>query len=218
LATRPGELDPYSARRVRIPTVGQDDYTARDLTPLTFRDAVLRRPGMYFGTHPRSDWPLMMLAWTTSDLMDRAAASQHSVEATVHRDGQFEVHGRELTIFCPRRAQTLEDAIRLSQWWATLNRSTAIVVRDVDRDALKAEPTDEHGHRTVTGANVSVRVTCDTDLLGSVPAAWWQGWIDRLPTLMKSIGLEPGVNKHIVAFDEVSGRRVTIGRHGTTSS
>jgi hypothetical protein len=202
---------------VRIPAVSQDDYTAIDLTPLTLRDAVLRRPGMYFGAHPRSDWPLVMLAWTTSDLMGRAATSQHDIDVTVHRDGQFEVHGCELTIFWPRRARTLEDAIRLSHWWAALNRSTTIVVGDVDRGALEVAPTDEHGHRTVTVADVCVRVVCETDLIGSGPAVWWGGWIDRLPAVLNAIGLEPAVNKHIVAFDEVEGRRVTIGEHGTTS-
>jgi hypothetical protein len=79
-------------------SVGQHENEARDLTITTYREAVVRRPHMYFGSGPRSDWPLVILAWTARDLTHLASASQHSVETTVFRDGQFEVHAREARI------------------------------------------------------------------------------------------------------------------------
>jgi hypothetical protein len=86
-----------------------------------------------------------------------------------------------------------------------------IVVGDIDREAFEAETPRDDEPRSVTGASVSVRVACDSDLLGSGPAIWWHQWIERLPAVLKSVGVALDVNKPIVAFDEASGRRVTIG-------
>jgi len=47
-------------------------YSTADLTILTLREAVLCRPTMYFGDYAASDWPLVIAAWTATELLDHA--------------------------------------------------------------------------------------------------------------------------------------------------
>jgi hypothetical protein len=187
------------------------EYEAPDLEVLAYREAVLRRPGMFFEPGPRSTWPLVMLAWTAIDLMMRAGSSQHIVEAAVLRDGRFKVSVRDATVFRPGIARTLEETVRLAQLWSGLNRSTVVVVSGGDEEALPGVSSDDHRPRTFAGVDISILVECDSDLLGSGPGDWWQGWIDRVPAVLTTAGLARYGGGPIVAFDESSGQRVTIG-------
>lgn len=50
------------------------DYSAADITVVSLRKAVLRRPKMYSDSLAAADRPLAILAWTVLDLLDLAPA------------------------------------------------------------------------------------------------------------------------------------------------
>jgi hypothetical protein len=66
----------------------QPDYTAAaEITHLTLREAVLRRPGVYFGSFTPADWPLVILGWTVLDLLGVASDQSPRAQITVGSDG-----------------------------------------------------------------------------------------------------------------------------------
>jgi hypothetical protein len=186
-------------------------YSAAHITPLTLREAVKRRPGMYFGTFATSDWPLVILAWTVLDLLDLAPAENPVAEVTVRSDGSVSASVRRASVFWPARAQTAADAVRLRQWWTQLCRDVNIsVTRDGQTVGLASAPTDDYGHRTLVGVDITVAASVDPEVVSAPPATWWINWLDGLPDVAHRIGFEFTPRQQIIAVDEASGNRLVL--------
>jgi hypothetical protein len=184
------------------------DYTAADLTVVTLREAVLRRPGMYFGSFAATDWPLVILAWTVLDLLELAPADSPRIQVTVRSNGRFDASVRRGSLVCPARAQTAADAVRLRQWWTQLCRDVTITIGGPGQAlALENVPTGDFGRRMLADVDIAVAASVDSDVVSAPPATWWPSWLDRLPDVLHRLGSELTPGQQIVAADEASGTR-----------
>jgi hypothetical protein len=186
----------------------QPDYTAVSLTAVTLREAVSRRPGMYFGAFEPVDWPLVIMAWTILDLVDLAPAQDSHAAVRMLPDGVFDVSVQHGTLPCPARASTAADALRLRQWWTQLCRDVTITVgRRGPAVDVASVPADDHGHRMLVDVDIAVVASVDPHVVPAPSASWWPGWLDRLPDVLRRLGFEFGPAQQIVAADVASDTR-----------
>lgn len=110
------------------------DYTAADLKSVTLREAVARRPAMYFGGYAAEDWPLVIAAWTVTDLLDYVATTEPVAMVTLHRDGELSaaVSGARLTWPVTAKPSSAEDLIRRRMWWRQLGSDMTVTVLRTD--------------------------------------------------------------------------------------
>lgn len=180
------------------------EYDASAIRLLTLRESVLARPGMYFGTAERSEWPLTMLAWTVQDLAQRCPPGGGRIVAKVLTDGAFQVLSPEAPVTWPT-TRTAEKNIEARLWWRELCRSSRITMETLDA----VQPTADGGLSTT--AHVSVDMEPDPELLECTAAAWWTDWQDLLPDRLRRCGSPPGPGLAVRAVDVRTGVVCEVG-------
>jgi hypothetical protein len=164
-------------------------------------DAVKAHPGMYFGAFPASDWPLVVAAWTSADLL-RLAAEPGSVALVLHRDGALSasVHGARVSAPAAGIPGPVTDLIRAGMWYTELTRTTVVDARPQRAPELAG---DEHVWRDL---DVTVRSELDGDLFAAVPPAdRWRDGVTRLTAVLATPRHRPPDGRRIHVTEEATG-------------
>jgi hypothetical protein len=183
---------------------------AEAATPSTLRDAVARRPAMYFGPVDPPDWPLVIVLWNILEALDLEPADG-AVEVTVRADGRFASSVRRASMLVSAHAQTAADAVKRQFWWLQLCRDVSISVgRDGRPVDLTAEPVDEYGQRRLADVDIMVVASIDPAVVPAPPETWWANWLDRLPELADHLGFRFTSRQEVIVVDEASGTHRTL--------
>jgi hypothetical protein len=184
------------------------DYSAASLKVLTLREAVLRRPAMYFGSYPASDRPLVIAAWTATTLLDYAVGPDPQVDVTLHRGGGLsaEVVGARLTWPAAARLRPIDEMVRQRMWWHQLARSTTVTVHQNGNQPSTPQRTDDE--LAWNDLDIITRLELDADLIGTAPDEWWRDGLARLQSVFATdrFRLPPG---HRVAITDEASEAVT---------
>lgn len=178
----------------------EDEYAAAAVVPLTsMREAIEKRPDMYFGGRPRSSWPLDMMALTVIKLGRHVPSPDRIAQVTVHADGHFTVSVRgAITSWNPRRVDGPETALINDLWWRHVALSTTVTVSEPSNGTT----TNEHGWHFLDGVDISVRMACDPAIAHSDASVWWDGWTSGLPTVIDNLVRRPEDECRVVMVDE----------------
>jgi hypothetical protein len=190
---------------------GDREYSAADLTLVTLREAVARRPAMYFGDYPAADWPLVIAAWTAIDLLDYVATPEPRAMVTLHRGGDISaaVSGARLTWPVTAIPRSAEDLIRRRMWWRQLGSGMAVAVL---RNGAPPATAETVGDEWVwDDLSVAVRLTLDADLIAVAPQVWWQDGVARLRAVFDTDRFRLQRDRQLVVTDEAAGTVATIG-------
>jgi hypothetical protein len=176
-----------------------NEYTAADIVPLTMREAIEKRPAMYFGDRPRSDWPLVMMGMTVLKLARHVPSPARTVQVTVHAAGDFTVSvGGASTSWNPQRVESAKAAFSNDLWWRHVALATSVTVSDPPGGST----TDQNGRLHLDDVAISVRMACDPDVAQSDASVWWEDWISRLPRAIDDLVRRPEEECSVVMIDE----------------
>jgi hypothetical protein len=192
--------------------VAQDsDYSQADIQVLTLREAVLRRPAMYFGDFRPPDWPLVIAAWTAAQMLDYAVPPRRRATLTLHRNGDLSATIARARIVQPTAAQRLsiEELLRRRMWWHQLTQSTTVVAGQDGKDA--AEPQCVDDRLIWTDLDIAVRLEPDPQLIGIAPEVWWQDGPTRLQDVFATLHVQLMADDQLVVLDEATGTTLNIG-------
>jgi hypothetical protein len=187
------------------------DYSQADIKVVTLREAVLRRPSMYFGDYRPPDWPLVIAAWTAAEMLDYAVLPQRQAAVTLHRNGDLSGSVARARIERPATAQRLpiEQLIRRRMWWHELTRSTTIAVGPDGTDAAAPEHVDD---RLVwSDLDIVVRLELDAQLIGVAPEQRWQDGPARLQHVFATRRFNLRADDRLVILDEATGTTLNAG-------
>lgn len=187
------------------------DYTAADLKFVTFREAVARRPAMYFGGYAAEDWPLVIAAWTATDLLDYVATPEPVAMVTLHRDGGLSaaVSGARLTWPLTAKPPSVEDMIRRRMWWRQLGSDMTVTVL---RTGLPPGMAENTGDELVwNDLSIAVRLTLDADLIGVAPQVWWRHGVARLRAVFDTDRFQLQPDRQLMVTDEATGTVASVG-------
>jgi hypothetical protein len=186
------------------------EYSPTDITVLTLREVVARRPAMYFGDYPPSDWPLVIAAWTAHTVLDYVVGPHPRVDVTLHRFGDLSaaVAGARLTWPATATLRPLDELVRRRMWWHQLARATAVTVRQGGNHP--STPKKTGGDLVWSDLDIVTRLEFDADLIGVAPDEWWRDGPARLQNVFatRRFRLSPG--HRVVIADEASVRSVRI--------
>ncbi len=180
------------------------DYSTASLKILTLREAVMRRPTMYFGDYAASDWPLVIAAWTATELLDYAVGPEPHVDVTLHRDGDLSaaVVGARVTRPRSTKPVSVDELVRRRMWWHHLGRSIAV---DVHRNGMPPGAGHAVGDEMVwDDLDIVVRLAFDADLIGSEPQMWWHDGGARLRVMFATDRFRVPSGRQIVIADEAA--------------
>jgi len=187
------------------------DYSRTDIQVMTLREAVSRRPGMYFGEYQQPDWPLVMAAWTAHEMLDYLVPPRRQATVTLHGNGDLSASVARARIERPATAQQLpiDHIIRRRMWWHELARSTTIAVGQAGTDTAEPEHVDD---RLVwSDLAIEVRLELDAQLIGIGPELWWQDGPARLQHIFGSPHFHLAADDQLVILDEATGTTLTVG-------
>ncbi|WP_433087490.1 hypothetical protein ACQP1P_16195 [Dactylosporangium sp. CA-052675] len=190
---------------------GHPNYSAADLEIVTLREAVARRPAMYFGDYAAEDWPLVIAAWTATDLLDYVVTPRPRAMVTLHRDGDVSaaVSGARLTWPVAARPRSADDVIRRRMWWHQLGSSMAVTVL---RNGTPSGMADVIGDELVwNDLSIAVRLTLDADFVGVAPQMWWRDGVARLRAVFATDRFRLPPDQQLTVTDEAAGTVATIG-------
>lgn len=186
------------------------NYSAADLEIVTLREAVARRPAMYFGDYTAEDWPLVIAAWTATDLLDYVVTPRSHAMITLHRNGDLSAAapGARLTCRVTAQPRSADDVIRRRMWWHQLCSSMAVTVL---RNVTPSGTADIIGDELVwNDLSIAVRLTLDADLVGVPSQMWWQDGAARLRAVFATDRFRLPPDRHLTVTDEAAGTVATI--------
>jgi hypothetical protein len=186
------------------------DYSQGDLKVVTLREAVLRRPAMYFGGYRPPDWPLVIAAWTAAEMLDYAVPPRRQAAVTLHRNGDLSASVAMARIVQPAAALRLpvEELVRRRMWWHQLARSTTVVAGRDGEDA--AEPQHVDDRLVWTDLAIVVRLELDAQLIGIASEAWWQDGPARLQDVLATLSFHLAAHDQLVVLDEATGTTLNL--------
>jgi hypothetical protein len=188
--------------------VRRRDYSPADITVVTLREAVLRRPAMYFGDYRPSDWPLVIAAWTAAELLDYQTRPARQVILTLHRGGDLSATAAGARVPCSAtgRRWPIGDLVRRRMWWHQLCRSTTVTITRNGTDP--GEPQHVGDQVVWDDLSIEVRMALDPDIIGAAPGTWWGDGPAR-PREVFAAGSFDLVAEDVVVLDEVDDQSIT---------
>ncbi|MER7007058.1 hypothetical protein ABT297_29025 [Dactylosporangium sp. NPDC000555] len=168
-------------------------------------DSVKAHPGMYFGAFPAADWPLVIAAWTATDLL-RLAEQTSRVELTLHTGGGLSasVRGARVTAPISGDGRPVGDIIRAGMWYTELSRSTVVDV------APPGEPQLTGDELLWSGLDVTIRSELDPGLFGVPAADWWRDGVTRLAAVLATPRHRPADWQRVHVTDEETGETADL--------
>lgn len=165
---------------------------------------------MYFGSCPAEDWPLVIAALMSIDILDYAIAPEPRATVTLHRDGDVSVAVTDARLRRPVSAKPwpVEDLIRRRMWWLQLGSAMTVAVL---RDGTPPETAEVvHDELVWNDLDIAVRLTFDAEFLRVPPQSWWRDGVARLRAVLDSgsVRLPPG--RRLLVTDEAAGTTVSI--------
>ncbi|MEU7867434.1 hypothetical protein [Dactylosporangium sp. NPDC049140] len=158
--------------------------------------AVKANPGLYFGSFPAVDWPLIIAAWTAADLL-RLAPGTPAVDVTLHRGGALTATVRGATVEAPPAAgrRPVADIIRAKMWYTELSRATTV------------QTTSDHGRN---GLTVTVHSDLDANVFGLPEGSWWHNGVTRFAKVLSTPRHRPPDGRRVHVTDESTGETAEL--------
>lgn len=191
------------------------DYSQLHLTALTLREAVVRRPAMYFGTYPTADWPLVIAVWTATDLLHYAVGPEPQVGVTLHDGGDLsaEVLGARVEWPATAKPHPVEELVRHRMWWRHLTRSTTVSVRQGARPPAAPQRIDVD--LVWNDLDILARFELDADLIGVAADEWWRDGPIRLRDVFATPHFRLAPGHRLTITDEATDTILQINQSGS---
>lgn len=161
-------------------------------------DAVKANPGLYFGSYPAEDWPLIVAAWTAADLL-RLAPSAPSVALVLREGGTLSATVRGAVVTSPSPSpSSVAEVIKSGMWYSELSRET-VVTTSCGPDAA-AVPDGFAWHDLV----VTVHSTLSGGALTTTAGSWWSASLTRLAAVLNTPRHRPPDGQQIHVTNETT--------------